>query len=167
MCNSACFSPRLEGLMDLYSQGYERSYTVNSSILNAIEPHLKDFQQLLLVPPKVKPQSREKSANLFQTYGHVVSSWLIWDSYSIQALGSCVWKQHCAFHIPSAEKCNIDDRWCSRAATGECPPSHGQAGGRPAADQCPQYLPGALQSCNHGPTTGRLKRALTLHIGAL
>uniref|UniRef100_A0A8C4IPL3 Protein phosphatase 6 regulatory subunit 2 n=1 Tax=Dicentrarchus labrax TaxID=13489 RepID=A0A8C4IPL3_DICLA len=43
---------RLEGLMDLYSQGYERSYTVNSSILNAIEPHLKDFQQLLLDPPK-------------------------------------------------------------------------------------------------------------------
>ncbi|XP_035003328.1 serine/threonine-protein phosphatase 6 regulatory subunit 2a isoform X2 [Hippoglossus stenolepis] len=42
----------LEGLMDLYSQGYERSYTVNSSILNAIEPHLKDFQQLLLDPPK-------------------------------------------------------------------------------------------------------------------
>lgn len=41
--------------MDLYSQGYERSYTVNSSILNAIEPHLKDFQQLLLDPPKVKP----------------------------------------------------------------------------------------------------------------
>lgn len=39
--------------MDLYSQGYERSYTVNSSILNAIEPHLKDFQQLLLDPPKV------------------------------------------------------------------------------------------------------------------
>lgn len=47
-------SARLEGLMDLYSQGYERSYTVNSSILNAIEPHLKDFQQLLLDPPKVK-----------------------------------------------------------------------------------------------------------------
>uniref|UniRef100_A0A6Q2XF72 Protein phosphatase 6, regulatory subunit 2a n=1 Tax=Esox lucius TaxID=8010 RepID=A0A6Q2XF72_ESOLU len=42
----------LEGLMDLYSQGYERSYTVNSSILHAIEPHLKDFQQLLLDPPK-------------------------------------------------------------------------------------------------------------------
>ncbi|XP_055793649.1 serine/threonine-protein phosphatase 6 regulatory subunit 2-like [Salvelinus fontinalis] len=42
----------LEGLMDLYSQGYERSYTVNSSILHAIEPHLKDFQQLLLNPPK-------------------------------------------------------------------------------------------------------------------
>ncbi|KAM4615400.1 serine/threonine-protein phosphatase 6 regulatory subunit 2a isoform 1-T1 [Polymixia lowei] len=44
--------PALEGLMDLYSQGYERSYTVNSSILHAIEPHLKDFQQLLLDPPK-------------------------------------------------------------------------------------------------------------------
>nr|XP_043876515.1 serine/threonine-protein phosphatase 6 regulatory subunit 2a isoform X3 [Solea senegalensis] len=42
----------MEGLMDLYSQGYERSYTVNSSIINAIEPHLKDFQQLLLDPPK-------------------------------------------------------------------------------------------------------------------
>uniref|UniRef100_A0A8C2EZ11 Protein phosphatase 6, regulatory subunit 2a n=1 Tax=Cyprinus carpio TaxID=7962 RepID=A0A8C2EZ11_CYPCA len=41
----------LEGLMDLYSQGFERSYTVNSSILRAIEPHLKDFQQLLLNPP--------------------------------------------------------------------------------------------------------------------
>jgi len=44
---------RLEGLMDLYSQGCERSYTVNSSILRAIEPHLKDFQQLLLNPPMV------------------------------------------------------------------------------------------------------------------
>ncbi|MED6256767.1 Serine/threonine-protein phosphatase 6 regulatory subunit 2, partial [Ataeniobius toweri] len=42
----------LEGLMDLYSQGYERSYTVSSSILSAIEPYLKDFQQLLLDPPK-------------------------------------------------------------------------------------------------------------------
>uniref|UniRef100_A0A8C5FKD5 Serine/threonine-protein phosphatase 6 regulatory subunit 2-like n=1 Tax=Gadus morhua TaxID=8049 RepID=A0A8C5FKD5_GADMO len=42
----------LEGLMELYSQGYERSYTVNSSILHAIEPHLKDFHQLLLDPPK-------------------------------------------------------------------------------------------------------------------
>lgn len=61
---TSCFcllvSPRLEGLMDLYSQGYERSYTVNSSILNAIEPHLKDFQQLLLDPPKVKPWSSVK-----------------------------------------------------------------------------------------------------------
>ncbi len=44
---------RLEGLMELYSQGCERSYTVNSSILRAIEPHLKDFQQLLLNPPTV------------------------------------------------------------------------------------------------------------------
>ncbi|XP_051547063.1 serine/threonine-protein phosphatase 6 regulatory subunit 2-like [Myxocyprinus asiaticus] len=43
--------PGLEGLMDLYSQGCERSYTVNSSILRAIEPRLKDFQQLLLNPP--------------------------------------------------------------------------------------------------------------------
>uniref|UniRef100_A0A4W6E8K1 Protein phosphatase 6, regulatory subunit 2a n=1 Tax=Lates calcarifer TaxID=8187 RepID=A0A4W6E8K1_LATCA len=51
-CFCLLVSPRLEGLMDLYSQGYERSYTVNSSILNAIEPHLKDFQQLLLDPPK-------------------------------------------------------------------------------------------------------------------
>ncbi|XP_031414937.1 serine/threonine-protein phosphatase 6 regulatory subunit 2-like [Clupea harengus] len=42
----------LEGLMDLYSQGSERSYTVSGSILRAIEPHLKDFQQLLLDPPK-------------------------------------------------------------------------------------------------------------------
>lgn len=46
-----CF--RLEGLMELYSQGCERSYTVSGSILRAIEPHLKDFQQLLLDPPKV------------------------------------------------------------------------------------------------------------------
>lgn len=52
--------PRLEGLMDLYSQGYERSYTVNSSILNAIEPHLKDFQQILLDPPKVKAIEQRK-----------------------------------------------------------------------------------------------------------
>ncbi|KAI1888005.1 hypothetical protein AGOR_G00180590 [Albula goreensis] len=44
--------PGVEGLMDLCSQGYERSYTVNSSVLNGIEPHLKDFQQLLLDPPK-------------------------------------------------------------------------------------------------------------------
>lgn len=42
----------VEGLMDMYSQGYERSYTVSSSILNAIEPHLKDFHQILLDPPQ-------------------------------------------------------------------------------------------------------------------
>ncbi|KAJ8387351.1 hypothetical protein AAFF_G00157280 [Aldrovandia affinis] len=44
--------PGVEGLMDLCSQGYERSYTVNSSILQGIEPRLKDFQHLLLHPPK-------------------------------------------------------------------------------------------------------------------
>lgn len=37
--------------------------------------------------------------------------------------------------ISSTEKCNIDDRWRSRAATGERPPSCGPACGRPAADQ--------------------------------
>ncbi|XP_044534521.1 serine/threonine-protein phosphatase 6 regulatory subunit 2 [Gracilinanus agilis] len=42
----------VEGLMDSFSQGFERSYTVNSSILHGIEPWLKDFHQLLLSPPK-------------------------------------------------------------------------------------------------------------------
>uniref|UniRef100_A0A8B9PS20 Protein phosphatase 6 regulatory subunit 2 n=1 Tax=Apteryx owenii TaxID=8824 RepID=A0A8B9PS20_APTOW len=42
----------VEGLMDSYTQGFERSYTVNSSILYGIEPRLKDFHQLLLSPPK-------------------------------------------------------------------------------------------------------------------
>uniref|UniRef100_A0A7M4FTZ2 Protein phosphatase 6 regulatory subunit 2 n=1 Tax=Crocodylus porosus TaxID=8502 RepID=A0A7M4FTZ2_CROPO len=42
----------VEGLMDSFSQGFERSYTVNSSILHGIEPRLKDFHQLLLSPPK-------------------------------------------------------------------------------------------------------------------
>ncbi|XP_062348402.1 serine/threonine-protein phosphatase 6 regulatory subunit 2 isoform X2 [Cinclus cinclus] len=42
----------VEGLMDSYTQGFERSYTVNSSILHGIEPRLKDFHQLLLRPPK-------------------------------------------------------------------------------------------------------------------
>ncbi|KAF2982535.1 hypothetical protein EK904_006849 [Melospiza melodia maxima] len=42
----------VEGLMDSYTQGFERSYTVNSSILHGIEPRLKDFHQLLLCPPK-------------------------------------------------------------------------------------------------------------------
>ncbi|XP_068257764.1 serine/threonine-protein phosphatase 6 regulatory subunit 2 isoform X1 [Nyctibius grandis] len=42
----------VEGLMDSYTQGFERSYTVNSSILQGIEPRLKDFHQLLLSPPK-------------------------------------------------------------------------------------------------------------------
>ncbi|XP_029814002.1 serine/threonine-protein phosphatase 6 regulatory subunit 2 [Manacus vitellinus] len=49
----SCSSPgRVEGLMDSYTQGFERSYTVNSSILHGIEPRLKDFHQLLLSPPK-------------------------------------------------------------------------------------------------------------------
>ncbi|XP_050776130.1 serine/threonine-protein phosphatase 6 regulatory subunit 2 isoform X1 [Gopherus flavomarginatus] len=42
----------VEGLMDSFSQGFERSYTVNSSILHGIEPRLRDFHQLLLNPPK-------------------------------------------------------------------------------------------------------------------
>uniref|UniRef100_A0A8C3VCZ0 Protein phosphatase 6 regulatory subunit 2 n=1 Tax=Catharus ustulatus TaxID=91951 RepID=A0A8C3VCZ0_CATUS len=42
----------VEGLMDSYTQGFERSYTVSSSILHGIEPRLKDFHQLLLRPPK-------------------------------------------------------------------------------------------------------------------
>ncbi|XP_073185109.1 serine/threonine-protein phosphatase 6 regulatory subunit 2 isoform X2 [Lepidochelys kempii] len=42
----------VEGLMDSFSQGFERSYTVNSSILHGIEPRLKDFHHLLLNPPK-------------------------------------------------------------------------------------------------------------------
>lgn len=42
----------VEGLMDSYTQGFERSYTVSSSILRGIEPRLKDFHQLLLRPPK-------------------------------------------------------------------------------------------------------------------
>ncbi|XP_028810387.1 serine/threonine-protein phosphatase 6 regulatory subunit 2a isoform X3 [Denticeps clupeoides] len=42
----------LEGLMDLCSQGSECAYSVSSSVLRALEPHLKDFQQLLLDPPK-------------------------------------------------------------------------------------------------------------------
>ncbi|XP_061493914.1 serine/threonine-protein phosphatase 6 regulatory subunit 2 isoform X2 [Rhineura floridana] len=43
----------VEGLVDSFSQGFERSCTVNSSILCGIEPRLKDFHQLLLHPPKV------------------------------------------------------------------------------------------------------------------
>ncbi|ELW49012.1 Serine/threonine-protein phosphatase 6 regulatory subunit 2 [Tupaia chinensis] len=43
-----------EGLVDSFSQGLERSYTVSSSVLHGIEPRLKDFHQLLLSPPKKK-----------------------------------------------------------------------------------------------------------------
>lgn len=59
--------------MDLYSQGYERSYTVNSSILNAIEPHLKDFQQLLLDPPKVKGRQSGVALSKMAKMVHYVS----------------------------------------------------------------------------------------------
>uniref|UniRef100_A0AAX7VK26 Protein phosphatase 6, regulatory subunit 2b n=1 Tax=Astatotilapia calliptera TaxID=8154 RepID=A0AAX7VK26_ASTCA len=44
---------RVDGVMD--AQGFERSYTVNSSILLAIQPHLIHFHQLLLEPPKREP----------------------------------------------------------------------------------------------------------------
>lgn len=45
--------PVVDGVMD--AQGFERSYTINSSILLAIQPHLKHFHQLLLEPPKREP----------------------------------------------------------------------------------------------------------------
>uniref|UniRef100_A0A665VGZ4 Protein phosphatase 6, regulatory subunit 2b n=1 Tax=Echeneis naucrates TaxID=173247 RepID=A0A665VGZ4_ECHNA len=45
--------PVVDGVMD--AQGFERSYTINSSILLAIEPHLIHFHQLLLEPPKRNP----------------------------------------------------------------------------------------------------------------
>ncbi|KAM7414474.1 hypothetical protein PAMA_019343 [Pampus argenteus] len=45
--------PVVDGVMD--AQGFERSYTVNSSILLAIQPHLVHFHQLLLEPPKRNP----------------------------------------------------------------------------------------------------------------
>lgn len=45
--------PVVDGVMD--AQGFERSYTVNSSILLAIQPHLVHFHQLLLEPPKRSP----------------------------------------------------------------------------------------------------------------
>uniref|UniRef100_A0A8C9XDM0 Protein phosphatase 6 regulatory subunit 2 n=1 Tax=Sander lucioperca TaxID=283035 RepID=A0A8C9XDM0_SANLU len=45
--------PVVDGVMD--AQGFEKSYTVNSSILLAIQPHLIHFHQLLLKPPKRNP----------------------------------------------------------------------------------------------------------------
>uniref|UniRef100_A0A4W6DCC9 Protein phosphatase 6 regulatory subunit 2 n=1 Tax=Lates calcarifer TaxID=8187 RepID=A0A4W6DCC9_LATCA len=42
-------------LLEIRRPGFERSYTVNSSILLAIEPHLRHFHQLLLEPPKRNP----------------------------------------------------------------------------------------------------------------
>lgn len=49
-----CVYDRVDGVMD--AQGFERSYTVNSTILLAIQPHLIHFHQLLLEPPKVHKQ---------------------------------------------------------------------------------------------------------------
>uniref|UniRef100_A0A671VNB6 Protein phosphatase 6 regulatory subunit 2 n=1 Tax=Sparus aurata TaxID=8175 RepID=A0A671VNB6_SPAAU len=48
-----CVYDRVDGVMD--AQGFERSYTVNSTILLAIQPHLIHFHQLLLEPPKRNP----------------------------------------------------------------------------------------------------------------
>uniref|UniRef100_A0A674P018 Protein phosphatase 6 regulatory subunit 2 n=1 Tax=Takifugu rubripes TaxID=31033 RepID=A0A674P018_TAKRU len=42
-------------LLEIRRPGFERSYTVNSSILLAIQPHLIHFHQLLLQPPKRNP----------------------------------------------------------------------------------------------------------------
>uniref|UniRef100_A0A3B5MTY8 Protein phosphatase 6, regulatory subunit 2b n=1 Tax=Xiphophorus couchianus TaxID=32473 RepID=A0A3B5MTY8_9TELE len=42
-------------LLEIRRPGFERSYTVNSSILLAIQPHLIHFHQLLLEPPKRDP----------------------------------------------------------------------------------------------------------------
>uniref|UniRef100_A0A673KRT6 Serine/threonine-protein phosphatase 6 regulatory subunit 2-like n=1 Tax=Sinocyclocheilus rhinocerous TaxID=307959 RepID=A0A673KRT6_9TELE len=44
--------PGVEQVIDLCSQGLEKSYTVNNSILMGIQPHLKHFHHLLLNPPK-------------------------------------------------------------------------------------------------------------------
>ncbi|XP_051016149.1 serine/threonine-protein phosphatase 6 regulatory subunit 2 isoform X1 [Acomys russatus] len=43
-----------EGVVDSFSQGLGRPYSVSSSILQGIEPWLKNFHQLLLNPPKKK-----------------------------------------------------------------------------------------------------------------
>ncbi|XP_055469042.1 serine/threonine-protein phosphatase 6 regulatory subunit 2-like, partial [Psammomys obesus] len=51
---STGFIHRTEGLVDSFSQGLERPYSVSSSILQGIEPWLKNFHQLLLNPPKKK-----------------------------------------------------------------------------------------------------------------
>ncbi|XP_026142875.1 serine/threonine-protein phosphatase 6 regulatory subunit 2 isoform X1 [Carassius auratus] len=44
--------PGVEQVIDPCSQGLEKSYTVNNSILMGIQPHLKNFHHLLLNPPK-------------------------------------------------------------------------------------------------------------------
>uniref|UniRef100_A0A8C8I8H3 Protein phosphatase 6, regulatory subunit 2b n=1 Tax=Oncorhynchus tshawytscha TaxID=74940 RepID=A0A8C8I8H3_ONCTS len=45
--------PGVEGMLDVCVQGHERC--VNSSILQAIQPHLTHYHQLLLDPPRVTP----------------------------------------------------------------------------------------------------------------
>lgn len=47
------YTHSLEGLSDSFSQGFETFHPVSGSILQGIEPRLKDFHQLLLQPPKV------------------------------------------------------------------------------------------------------------------
>lgn len=44
--------PGVEQVTDPCSQGLEKSYTVNNSILMGIQPHLKNLHHLLLNPPK-------------------------------------------------------------------------------------------------------------------
>lgn len=156
--NAVCFSTekwplplvcfRLEGLMELYSQGCERSYTVNSSILRTIEPHLKDFQQLLLDPPKVL--ASVKSASLSVKCDFIESVTLTF-FFSFFFFGI-----FCSFNplidfvhffpalFSNAEKCNTHNCWCSGAAVGEHAPSCGQAGGLFAADKRQQHLARAL-----------------------
>uniref|UniRef100_A0A8C8I8T3 Protein phosphatase 6, regulatory subunit 2b n=1 Tax=Oncorhynchus tshawytscha TaxID=74940 RepID=A0A8C8I8T3_ONCTS len=48
-----CVCSRVEGMLDVCVQGHERC--VNSSILQAIQPHLTHYHQLLLDPPRVTP----------------------------------------------------------------------------------------------------------------
>ncbi|XP_030071636.1 LOW QUALITY PROTEIN: serine/threonine-protein phosphatase 6 regulatory subunit 2 [Microcaecilia unicolor] len=45
----------METLLDTFAQGFEKSYTVSRSILQGIEPRLKDFHELLLHPPQKTP----------------------------------------------------------------------------------------------------------------
>ena len=66
----AVFIHRTEGLVDSFSQGLEKSYSVNSSILRGIEPWLKNFHQLLLHPPKVN--GRERLLGILRTYDDVI-----------------------------------------------------------------------------------------------
>ncbi|KAM8972119.1 serine/threonine-protein phosphatase 6 regulatory subunit 2 isoform 2-T2 [Pelodytes ibericus] len=44
--------PSVDPLLDSLAQGYDRTPSVNSSILQGIEPRLKDFHNLLQHPPK-------------------------------------------------------------------------------------------------------------------